>query len=312
MADEKSRITPVPVVLFCYNRPRHLKLTIQSLKENAGAQETTLFVFSDGPRNHKDRPAVDAVHEIISGISGFAEVRITKNDRNEGLAASVINGVSRVLELYEACIVLEDDLEVSPYFLTFMNKALSAYASDYQIFSVSGYCPPIAIPRDFGFEAFRFPRINSWGWGTWRDRWRKVDWEVQDFDVFIQNRKKNKQLERQGKDLPVMLLKQQTGKTNSWAVRFNQGCFNAGMTNVYPVRSLVRNTGADNTGTNMTASRKFSVALADHMPEPSPAGDDERINSAFQRFFNPSIFRQTINFFKINFYRFSRKSFHFL
>jgi len=290
---------PAPVALFCYNRPRHLERTLHSLAQNTGAEATPLFIFSDGPRDASDQSAVDAVREILEDISNKEHVRIIKRDQNQGLAASVISGVSEVIRQYGKCIVLEDDLELSPYFLTFMNQALKTYESDQTVFSVSGYCPPIKIPADYPYEAFRFPRINSWGWGTWLDRWEKVDWEVKNFDSFISGPDQVKNLEQQGKDLPVMLLKQQTGKTHSWAVRFNQAGFNLGMTNIYPVASLVRNRGADSSGTNMKLSRKFSVSLATLCPKSYPAGTDPRINKSFRNFYKPSLYRQVINWVKI-------------
>lgn len=289
-----------PVVIFCYNRPKHLQTTLLSLKKTTETANTPLFVFSDGPASEKEKEAVNDVHTIIDNIDGFKDVTVKKQALNIGLANSVIEGVSEVLRQHEACIVLEDDLELSPFFLRYMNEALYHYKNDKKVFSVSGYCPPIKIPPDFPHEAFRFPRINSWGWGTWRDRWEKVDWNVQNFGSFITDPNQVKKLEQQGKDLPVMLLKQQTGKTHSWAVRFNQACFELGMTNIYPVQSLVQNRGADSSGTNMKVSRKFSVSLATWCPSPHPAGTDPRINKSFRKFYRPSLYRQIINRVKIS------------
>ncbi|GAO29733.1 glycosyltransferase [Geofilum rubicundum] len=250
-----------PVVLFCYNRPDHVQKTLSALSANEGALDTPLIVFSDGPATTRDVALVKSVRRLLSIVQGFKSVRIVCSEGNKGLSASVIDGVSEVLSTFDACLVLEDDLETAPYFLKFMNEALWQYKNDGHIFSVSGYCPPIAIPKDYSLDSFLFPRINSWGWGTWRDRWEKVDWSVADFQPFISNKAMREQLAEQGADLPVMLLKQQQGKIASWAVRFNQACFNLGMTNVYPVQSLVSNRGADGSGTHMKHSGKYAVAL---------------------------------------------------
>lgn len=288
-----------PVIIFCYNRPVHLRQTIKALQENEGAGETDLYFFSDGYRGGEDKPDVEKVREVINNVSGFKNVVVRESEKNRGLAVSIISGVTKVLETNEACIVLEDDLETSPFFLNFMNKGLEEYAPDKEIFSISGYCPPISIPHNYPYEAFCFPRINSWGWGTWRDRWHLVDWEVKNFNNFISSSDKVKKLEKQGKDLPVMLLKQQQGKIGSWAVRFNQACFEAGRTNIYPVKSFVRNIGIDGSGTHMDKSGKYAVSLSEKNLNPAPAASDERISQAFRRFYLPSLFRQTINKIKI-------------
>ena len=43
-----------PVVIFTYNRLEHIKSTIISLSENKIASESTLFVYSDGPKHNED------------------------------------------------------------------------------------------------------------------------------------------------------------------------------------------------------------------------------------------------------------------
>jgi hypothetical protein len=291
-----------PVVLFCYNRPGHLKQTLAALAANEGATETPLIVFSDGPSGPAEVQLVESVRAVLAAVKGFKSVRVIASEGNKGLSTSVIGGVSEVLSTYEACIVLEDDLVTSPYFLRYMNEALNLYREDSRIFSISGYCPPIQVPADYPFQSFLFPRINSWGWGTWRDRWEKVDWEVKHFKGFIADKEQRKRLEHQGADLPVMLLKQQQGKIASWAVRFNQACFHLGMSNVYPVHSMVRNQGTDGSGTHMKASGKYAVELSQRGLSSANAGSSPLIDRRFRDFYKPSCFRRLVNFFKIALY----------
>jgi hypothetical protein len=291
-----------PIILFCYNRPTHLEKTIAALKRNELSHLSELYVYSDAPKTAEDDDKVKKIRKFLTQVQGFKRVNVVERTSNMGLAASVISGVSEVLQHHLACIILEDDLETSPYFLNFMNQSLSLYEKNDTIFSVSGYCPPIQIPHNYPLEAFLFPRINSWGWATWRNRWQKVDWDVQDFNQFITNKKQRAQLAQQGADLPIMLLKQQQRKITSWAVRFNQTCFNLGGTNVYPIRSMVRNVGADGSGTHMKNSCKYAVSLTPRPLNPSPAKNNDNVNQAFKRFYRPSIFRRCINLIKIAYY----------
>ena len=39
-----------PLVLFVYNRPHHLKKTLNFLKKNYLARKTEIYIFSDGPK----------------------------------------------------------------------------------------------------------------------------------------------------------------------------------------------------------------------------------------------------------------------
>ena len=165
-----------PVVLVAYNRPDALKKALEALAANELAAGTDLYVRIDGPKGPADAEKVEAVCEIARRAQGFRSVEITCSPENRGLAASVIAGVQRVLEVSDTVIVVEDDLLVHPAFLTYMNQALEHYASEPSVFSVCGYSNRVSVPEGFGFDAYFCPRSSSWGWGTWRDRWQSVDW----------------------------------------------------------------------------------------------------------------------------------------
>jgi len=55
------------------------------------------------------------------------------------LANSIIEGVTQVIREYGRVIVPEDDLLISPNFLTYMNQALNFYEKNSKVFSVAGY-----------------------------------------------------------------------------------------------------------------------------------------------------------------------------
>ena len=44
-----------PIVLFCYNRPKHLQKTIDHLKKNHLAKQSDLFIFSDEAKDLKEK-----------------------------------------------------------------------------------------------------------------------------------------------------------------------------------------------------------------------------------------------------------------
>lgn len=39
-----------PVVVFAYNRKEHLKRTLEALAANEGADETSLYIYIDAPK----------------------------------------------------------------------------------------------------------------------------------------------------------------------------------------------------------------------------------------------------------------------
>lgn len=237
-----------PIVVFCYNRPNHLRRCISALKCNELASASDLVIISDGPRSSNDIDAVQEVRSVASSTTGFQQIRIIERERNYGLAASVIDGVSSVINSYGKVIVIEDDVIASPYFLKFMNDALSVHAANPSIFSVGGYCYPIRIPRKYTGDTYLTIRAESWGWGTWASRWNKVDWGMKDYQTFTHDKDGREAFSLGGADLVAMLDLQMQGKIDSWAIRWDYWHFKSSAYCLRPRYSLIDNIGFDGTG----------------------------------------------------------------
>ena len=115
----------VAVALFVYNRVEHTKKTIESLLLNE-VDSVVLYIFSDGPKE-SDIESVNAVRSYIAGVRGFSRVQLIERTENIGLANSIVEGITEVLQEHDAVIVLEDDLEVSEVFVSYMKNALCKY-----------------------------------------------------------------------------------------------------------------------------------------------------------------------------------------
>src|SRR5688572_6380787 len=106
-----------PLILFVFNKPELTLSTIRALESNLGSAETDLFIFSDGPKHGDNNESLNAnvakVRDVIRQNFNFRSCTIHEADTNQGLARSVINGVSEVLGKYEAAIVVEDDVLTS-------------------------------------------------------------------------------------------------------------------------------------------------------------------------------------------------------
>jgi hypothetical protein len=162
-----------PIVLFVYNRPWHTRQTVEALQKNELANESELFIYSDGPKNENAVAKVAEVREYIKTIDGFKKITIIERDKNWGLANNVIDGVTKIVNEYGKIIVLEDDLVTSPYFLRFMNEALEFYKDEEKVWHISGWNYP--IETDGLDDVFFWRLMNCWGWATWADRWQNYE-----------------------------------------------------------------------------------------------------------------------------------------
>ncbi len=243
-----------PIALFVYNRPKETEGLIKSLKNNKLAMESPLFIFSDAPKSEEQMKEVSETRSIIKKISGFKSIKITESDENKGLARSIIEGVTQVINEYGKIIVLEDDLILADDFLEYMNEALDTYEDNSSIWSVTGYGPPIDIDPDYKNDVYLSYRGCSWGWGTWKDRWFKHEWDLSDYDNFTKDSLAVNNLKNGGDDLLKMLELQAIGKMDSWAIRSCYSQSKYKMYTVYPVKSKLQNIGFGKNSTHCTSS----------------------------------------------------------
>ena len=132
-----------PIALFVFNRLDNTKQTVEALKKNKLADQSELFIYSDGPRGQDTVAEVNNVRQYIKTITGFKRIKIIEHNINLGLATSIITGVTKIVNKYGKIIVLEDDLITSKYFLKFMNEALEIYKDNKKIWHISGWNYPI-------------------------------------------------------------------------------------------------------------------------------------------------------------------------
>ncbi len=254
-----------PIILFVYNRPWHTKQTVEALQKNELASESELFIFADGPKdnaNEEQHAEIKQIQDYIVTISGFKEVHIKKSTQNKGLANSIIEGVSAIINKYDKAIVIEDDIMTHPLFLRFMNDALDIYKNRDDIYMISGFSHKIRIPSHYKKDVYLIPRCCSWGWATWKDRWDKADWNINNYKILdLEDKGSIKRFNRCGKDLFEMLKMQKEGKIDSWAIRWQHCMYlNNGYT-LMPIISFAKNIGFDGSGTHCS---KVSTSNTKH------------------------------------------------
>ena len=246
-----------PIILFAFNRLDAIKRTVESLLKNSEAADSELFVFVDGAREHvaADKEKVAAVQEYVKTIRGFKQTTYTFAEKNNGLGASVIAGVTQIIRQFGKCIVVEDDLYCGKNFLSFMNQGLNLYVTNKDVFSVCGYTNMVKRPKSYDYDAYSCVRSSSWGWGTWLDRWESVDWKLADWS---ECEKRAKDFNRWGgSDCFGMLRDWHIGRNQSWAIRFCYSQFAQNKVSIFPMVSKVANEGFDGEGTNCKGWNRF-------------------------------------------------------
>jgi len=290
-----------PVVLFAYNRLWHTRQTIEALQKNELAAESNLFIYSDAPLNQKFAKSVNDVRKYIKSVSGFKSVTIIERDKNWGLAANIINGVTEIVNTYGTVIVLEDDMITSPYFLLYMNDALNYYKNEEKVISIHGYFYPVNadLPQTFFLKG-----ADCWGWGTWKRGWDLFNPDSKALLNEIRNRKSEKEFDINGTYAYTKMLSDNAlGKNDSWAIRWYASAFLENRLTLYPGKSMVENIGTDSTGTHCDSTEKFHVNLCENRICLSeiPVEENPHAKKALEDYFRsirPSFFHKIINHIK--------------
>lgn len=263
-----------PIIVFCYNRPDHLRKTLGWLQANKHAAESILYVFCDGPKAnateeqlHKIEEARAVVDEIAVALA-FKEVHVLKRTENLGLGTSIITGVTEVINKHGKAIILEDDLEKSPFFLDYMNKCLEHYESRKSVFSISGLSRPHPerfYPHDYPYDVYVSLTHHPTGWATWADRWAQVDWNTDLFEVVQSQPAMINAFRRAEYGQYDELLIQREKQINIWAARFAFAHFVNHAVSICPIVSYINHIGWDAEATNATGSTQWNFErLADN------------------------------------------------
>jgi Glycosyl transferase family 2 len=258
-----------PIALFIYNRPEHTRRTLAALAGNPLAIESDLIVYADGPKKPEHANNVERARALVREAAGFKSISLIEREANLGLARSIISGVTEVCESHGRAIVLEDDLVVSPGFLSYMNCALDRYADDDNVMQISGYMFPVARSEELP-PTFFLKLSSTWGWGTWRRAWSFFE---SDAEILVDRMKNVSSYEFDvNGSYPYMatLIDQQRGLLNVWGVRWYASMFLQHGLCLHPAQSLVHNIGMDGSGEHCGPSNAFDVVLGPSVPNVFP------------------------------------------
>lgn len=231
------------VAIFAFNRPHHLKKTLNSLSKNLSAKKFDIYIFCDGPKNKYDQKKINRVHKVAKNIGIFKSKKFFFRKKNFGLHNSLKYGISKVLKIKTSVIVLEDDIITNKYFLNYMFKALNFFNNHKNIGSITGYSY-----TDCNDDMFLSQRHASWGWGTWRHIWKKMKWEKKYIKKFVNQNNFKNNFNKAGKDMFQLLEEQLDGKIDTMDIIFNFNCFIKKKFCVCPRNSMLYNIGLDGTG----------------------------------------------------------------
>ena len=254
-----------PIVVFSYNRPDHLRRTLEALAKNDLAQDSLLYIYCDGAKLDATEEQCQRVLEnrvVAHAATGFKEVHVVERERNIGLKDNIVGAVTEMVNQYGRVITLEDDVVTSVGFLKFMNEALELYAEEKKVMHISAYMYPhkLRLPETF-FYPVPYP---GGGWATWQRAWSQYNDDAQ--ELFDYWHDKWDEFNIYGGDyLSKQLIKNCEGTMRTWFVKWYAVMKKQNALSLFPGRSLTNNIGFDRFATNCYMTTRFDVKPTDYV-----------------------------------------------
>lgn len=164
----------IAIIAIAYNRPQGLFRLLNSLNAaHYPDKDVTLIISIDKSDTDTVERAADAF------VWNHGTKRVKKHNENLGLHKHIMSQ-GEELDRYDAIIVLEDDIVVSPAFYTFASQCVEKYHDNDDIAGISLYSFPVNSlnelpfsPAKDGHDVFMMNIAQSWGEVWMRRQWRE-------------------------------------------------------------------------------------------------------------------------------------------
>lgn len=220
----------IAIVAVGYNRIDSMARLLTSLNKAKYADENVSLIISI---DKSDTTNVEDLAEQFVWLHG--DKIIDRHLHNLGLKAHMLS-LGKWFEKYEALIVLEDDIIVSPYFYSFANKCISKYKGISKIAGISLYSFSVNyqtrlpfVPMHNGHDVYFMNCAMSWGEVWLKDGWMKFfEWYQEHSDFSF------------SEDIPACLFE---WSRNSWLKFHTRYCIETDKFFVFPYVSYTTNCG---------------------------------------------------------------------
>ena len=240
----------IAIVVVAYNRDKSLERLLQSLSCAFIGNETPLIISVDKSNNTK-------VAQVAKSFEWkFGKKEVVCHNENLGLRKHIL-GCGKLLDSYDAIIVLEDDLFVSKNFYSYTQQTVERYYSNNRVAGISLYSFGVNyqtfynfIPQPSEFDTYFMQCAQSWGQVWMKNQWKEFEkWYSHHYNDNFDS-----------EVLPESIC---SWSSKSWLKYHTRYCIETGKYFVYPYISLSSNCGE--TGTHLKfSSPVFQRPLADY------------------------------------------------
>lgn len=252
------------IIVVAYNRTDSVTRLLKSLEKAFYGSDRPSLIIS------VDKSNTDAVERFADKyVWPHGEKIVRKHEENMGLRNHMLS-LGEWFDRFEALVILEDDIVVSPCFYEYTKQCVSKYHNNPKIAGISLYSYEVNYQTELPFQAYKDEHdayfMNcavSWGEVWMKDSWRKFyTWYLDHMDF------------PPSPSIPDRIMQ---WKPSSWLKYHTRYCIENNLFFVHPYYSLstnyadpgVHNYNAKSTSiqTNLIRGNKESFFLPDSIDD---------------------------------------------
>ena len=246
------------IVVQVFNRAEHAIKVFEGLEKN---EVSSFLVSFDKATDSESQSAQEKMIGYLDRKKSFAVEKLFHREPL-GLANAVVETVSKVLEITDRIIFLEDDCVVRSGAIPFFHDGLRALESNKRARTICGYSYPLSnLSWENNQELMYAKRFSSWGWATWRDRWADYTKDLR----YLVKRCHEREiiLESIGVDISKMLTREEflAGGKDLWSLSWTLLHFLTDTYAVFPRETFIDNIGFDGSGVHCRVTPAFQNSI---------------------------------------------------
>lgn len=257
-----------PVLFVTFVRPDYARQTWEGIK---ATKPKTLYFYSNKGRAEKegDVERNNEIRSYINEIDWDCDLHIFFREECVNVYDSLRGAIDWLFDNEERGIILEEDCVPTKAFFSFVDQMIEKFKEDKRVWCISG--DNIIKQNPSGYD-YMFSHLHAmYGWASWRDRWRMVNWDhlyiKETIDEHIYYRLFKTKEQAKAKEKALSNMEDMLYRTKCWDYIFGLCMDQYHALTVQPKEHLVKNIG-------VTGQHHTKAKVSQYNCEPNPSAEE--------------------------------------
>ena len=257
-----------PVLFVTFVRPDYARQTWEGIK---ATKPKTHYFYSNKGRAEKEGEVErnNEIRSYINEIDWDCDLHIFFREECVNVYDSLRGAIDWLFDNEERGIILEEDCVPTKAFFSFVDQMIEKFKEDKRVWCISG--DNIIKQNPSGYD-YMFSHLHAmYGWASWRDRWRMVNWDhlyiKETIDEHIYYRLFKTKEQAKAKEKALSNMEDMLYRTKCWDYIFGLCMDQYHALTVQPKEHLVKNIG-------VTGQHHTKAKVSQYNCEPNPSAEE--------------------------------------